>query len=759
MFKSIIQLFARYAGDFNSDINEGDYLKSYVNVKMKLRPYTNEFTTIVSIFVISLGLFIDPLIYSEVQFEIGIIRVSAIVILLMIACINRISSDYKKINKYTLCIFLTNLLTACLILSYTEDSSSTYFGVFILLSQSFLLGTEPKEAIGYTLLSIIGYLTTALFFCNLPSNIGEIIICAVYAGCGGIVAIFSAFFRNNLMFHSHVMRCEYNQLLNEQRKRNDGLELSNKELESSQEEVVRTNMNLMEVNKETELARKNAVNAVTSRVDFLGSVTHRLLTHITSMEGFITLIGDHIDNEGRRRSYLGKLNKSCHELKVMSDEISDLSMLEAQNYHPKKESFDIREVVSSLICRMDTEIASKKTYIDFIIRGSTPSNFIGDVTGLTAILRNLLSESLSMIDSGGITLTIDFSDKLHIEVIDQAILPNFKSRLRPESLGFVLSTKLVNFYAGDIKIKESAGKIITNCNIPIEKVSKKSTFQKRSIASCGISISNKSITVADTRESFCKSIASLLEYAGVEVQALVLTEKDKIPTFSCDILILRDGLFNNNLLEMFETISGCEKILSIESTDPQSNKLFHDVLKPNRYALYALSGPIIFYDYLGAIAGEKPKEVDTDELDSQRQEGLDILLGANKLPFKGLRILIVDDNSMNLSLGREMLTLLGVKVDTAENGIKAVKLCSDKRYDIILMDLMMPVMDGVETSKSIRKSGKNTSTPFIGLTAKSDYEENTEYVELMEQIFTKPFSRNDVENAIAEMRATGKLNR
>lgn len=122
-------------------------------------------------------------------------------------------------------------------------------------------------------------------------------------------------------------------------------------------------------------------------------------------------------------------------------------------------------------------------------------------------------------------------------------------------------------------------------------------------------------------------------------------------------------------------------------------------------------------------------------------------VGQNTLSYEDFRILVVDDNEINLSICENILKTLKFKVDIAKSGFEAIKLCTNNDYDCILMDHMMPKLDGIDTTKLLRKRG--IKTPIIALTANTVDEYRIQYLNAgMNDMFEKPISVDKLETLL-----------
>ncbi len=117
--------------------------------------------------------------------------------------------------------------------------------------------------------------------------------------------------------------------------------------------------------------------------------------------------------------------------------------------------------------------------------------------------------------------------------------------------------------------------------------------------------------------------------------------------------------------------------------------------------------------------------------------------------LKGLSILVVDDNQISVLITKKFLETFGVVVSCANNGANAVDLCRTNVYDLVLMDIHMPLIDGFQTARLIRKTDLNYSTPVIAFTTSSYYEVKNELFEAgMNEYIQKPFKAEELQSKI-----------
>jgi CheY-like chemotaxis protein len=132
--------------------------------------------------------------------------------------------------------------------------------------------------------------------------------------------------------------------------------------------------------------------------------------------------------------------------------------------------------------------------------------------------------------------------------------------------------------------------------------------------------------------------------------------------------------------------------------------------------------------------------------------------GAKNEQFPGMQLLLVEDNQMNVFVAKQFLTRWQIQVDVAENGKEALIAVQRKTYDLILMDLQMPEMDGFESASLMRKAGINT--PIFALSANVNIDAREKVIENgMNDYITKPFNPNELLEKIAQIYKPGKKNK
>jgi CheY-like chemotaxis protein len=123
----------------------------------------------------------------------------------------------------------------------------------------------------------------------------------------------------------------------------------------------------------------------------------------------------------------------------------------------------------------------------------------------------------------------------------------------------------------------------------------------------------------------------------------------------------------------------------------------------------------------------------------------------DQAPLQLASILLVEDNAINRMLSQRFLKNLNTEIEMVEDGREALNICSHKKFDLIFMDCQMPIMDGFQATRQIRRSPLNQSTPIIALTGLDSENERQACLQAgMNDFITKPFTQEQLQNAIIQ---------
>ncbi len=452
--------------------------------------------------------------------------------------------------------------------------------------------------------------------------------------------------------------------------------------------------------------------------DFLANVSHEIRTPINAILGLCSLSLEKEDDPARRAN-LSSIEEAGKKIGEQISDILDYSEIDRDDLMNNCEDYMLSSVLNDLVNELKPY---RKHDIELIIDvdASIPSVMNTDVGKLKKILWHLITNGLKFTNSGGVYVHLsaiphDYGINLCIEVRDTGI------GMTAEQLEMVYE----NFYKADSGRSKKTGGL--GLGMPIVHGFVRSLGGFMTVDSkpdegtvVRVSIPNK---VVDSE--CCMSVA---DRENISLGAYLHFEKYSNP----NVRDYYDRMVKNIVTGLKVSMHRVDNAESLHSLT-ESKKLTHLFAGPEEY-----NGAVEFMEELAktiiVTVVANPEELHTPRasrvrvmpkpfycfpvigtLNSKSDDAVD----EGKLMFTGARVLVVDDEPMNLIVSNGMFKGYGMEVTTCESGQAAIEICREHDFDIIFMDHMMPGMDGVEAMKRIRADqarGKRL-TPIIAFTA------------------------------------------
>lgn len=517
------------------------------------------------------------------------------------------------------------------------------------------------------------------------------------------------------------------------------------EVEDRTREISEKNEALQRGNRALVKAKEDAVRRARARANFLASMSHEIRTPLNGVLGMLGLsLEGELDPAQRNRLEIA-LNAGESLLGLLND-ILDISKVEAGKLSLENIPFSVRHLAEECATLHAQQARRKKIQLVSDVDPNLPEHFLGDPTRLRQVLNNLVSNAIKFTDDGSVKIRVGHSGgSLRIDVIDTGIGMSREGLHRIFSpfsqadadttrlyggtgLGLTLCRQLVERMHGQILVdsKEGAGTHFTvTLPLPVQD-------PETGPAPLPIDPSLQAMGIAMTippENPHRPAIEALLRHWGIPIRGASRHQ---------------DGL----LLAM-ATAKDTEALAFAESWPGPGVILADDsgTLSPASHQYQLLSLPLRredLYRCLNRAAGLAEADVE-NSTDTQALEAPD---GGG-----ALSILLVEDNQVNQMVASSLLKKLGHETDHAENGLKAIEALAAKRYDLVLMDCQMPVMDGYEATRRIRENPEWKDLPIIAVTANVMQGDREDCLASgMNDYITKPYRREELREAINRWR-------
>ena len=488
-------------------------------------------------------------------------------------------------------------------------------------------------------------------------------------------------------------------------------------------------------------AQAEAIDASKAKSEFLASMSHELRTPMNGLFGMMELA---IDNPHKSGEYLKKAKSAGKQLLVLINDVLDLSKIEAGKLRIERTSLDLLQLMDDVTSVQSANCRLKNLIFDYQKQTSLPAYILGDPTRIAQILHNLLSNAIKFTQHGTVTLSVGvfIKNKRHwltIEVRDtgigiapektRTIFNKFEqadqsiTRIHGGTgLGLSIAKQLTDLMGGELTMQSEVGK--GSCftfSVPVE-------------------IDDKQVENIYSKQTLRCAIVDDLQTSREYIQHIVTSLGYLSTTFDNaeDFLTSDISQFDVLLLDLsMPEITGVDVVEAL--TKRQLSKLPHIVI---------VSAVIEHLDCSTSVRDliwrTHAKPIVRQELESDLKK-LQNFYSRQHTSIEEEqpehKILIVEDNEINAEVVKVMLEGAGYQIVIATDGEKALQACIFEQYDLILMDMHMPVMDGITATKKLRME-MHFTPPIIALSANAFVEDRERCIEAgMNDFISKPVEK------------------